>query len=234
MPTLAPGGSAFQGPASGSVELWSETPGARIRYTLDGSEPGEQSPEYAAPIKITRAVTVKAKAFKSGLKPSLTATAFYDLLDPSINGLNYRYYEGSEWRAIPDLDRLTPVSRGIVTGFDLASIKKRQNQWGVRFFAFLNVVENGDYTFSLMSDDGSRLAIDGKTVVDNDGSHGPTEKTGTVALNPGVHAFVLDYFNDTSDELLNLTIAGPGIARRPLPVSMLTLILDKHSPTDKQ
>jgi len=33
---------------------------------------------------------------------------------------------------------------------------------------------------------------------------------------------------------LNLTIAGPGIARRPLPVSMLTLILDKHSPTDKQ
>ncbi len=205
-----------------------------MRYTLDGSEPTEQSPEYTRPIKITGSALVKAKAFKDGLKSSITAVASYDVVDPGSNGLNYRYYEGEGWQTIPDFDKLTPVSRGIVTGFDLASIRKRQNQWGVRFFAFLNITTGGDYTFGLTSDDGSRLAIDGQTVVDNDGSHGAIEKSGTITLVPGVHAFVLDYFNDTSEELLDLTIDGPGIARRPLPFSMLTLILDKKSELDKQ
>ncbi len=228
-PNLSPPESTFYLPASGSVEIRCETPGSLVRYTLDGSEPTEHSPEYTVPVKISRAAILKAKAFKDGLIPSITATGLYDVLDPALNGLNYRYYEGSGWQKIPDFDKLTPVSRGIVTGFDLTSVKKQQNQWGVRLFAFLNIVEAGDYTFALTSDDGSRLTIDGRTIVDNDGSHGALEKSGMVTLTPGVHALLLDYFNDSSEDLLNLTIEGPGIVRRSLPVSMLRLVLDKNA-----
>ena len=229
VPAFSPSDSVFRLPAKGAVEIHSDTRDARLRYTLDGSEPTERSLEYTRPIPITEPVVIKAKAFKDGLKPSITGTASYDVLDPSVNGMNYRYYEGEGWQRIPDFDRLTPISRGIVTGFDLASLKKRQNQWGVRFFAFLNIVAGGDYTFSLTSDDGSRLSIDGKVIVDNDGSHGPLEKNGSVTLGPGVHGLVLDYFDDTSEERLHVTIEGPDIPRRALPISMLTLVLDKES-----
>jgi hypothetical protein len=234
MPRVTPSESVFRLPSLGAVEIQSETPGAHVRYTLDGSDPTEQSLEYKGPVRIAKATVLKAKAFKDGLKPSVTATAMYDVVDPSVNGLSVQYYEGEGWQKIPDFDKLVPVSKGSVTAFDLASIKKRQNQWGVRFSAYLNLVAKGDYTFGLMSDDGSRLMIDGKTIIDNDGSHGAMEKSGTVALAPGAHRLVLDYFNDTDGELLNVAIEGPGIGRRPLPVSMLSLVPDKNVEMDKK
>ena len=114
VPGITPSESVFRVPASGTVEIKCETPGASVRYTLDGSEPTEQSPQYTGPVKITRAATVKAKAFKEGLKPSITASASYDIIDGAVNGLNYLYYEGAGWQKIPDFAQLTPVSKGVV------------------------------------------------------------------------------------------------------------------------
>jgi len=229
MPSIAPPETVFRLPASGTVEIKSETPDAIVRYTLDGSEPTEQSPQYAGAIKITKALTVKAKAFKNGLRSSITAAASYDVVDPKVNGLNYQYFEGEGWQTVPDFAKLTPIGKGIVTGFDVNEIKKRSNQWGVRFSASLNIADKGDYGFTLRSDDGSRLIIDGTVVVDNDGSHGAVEKSGRAALTPGVHTFVLDYFNDTGEGLLNLAMEGPGTPRRALPVSMLTFAPDEEA-----
>ena len=45
-----------------------------IRYTLDGSEPDESSPLYAAPIELTTTTVVKARAYAPGIPPSFTAT----------------------------------------------------------------------------------------------------------------------------------------------------------------
>ena len=64
---------------------------------------------------------------------------------------------------------------------------------------------DGSYTFQLNSDDGSRLAIDGKEVIDNDGQHqaygsGPDEslkvgmKEVTLTLKKGDHPLTLNYF----------------------------------------
>jgi len=55
----------------------SET-GAVIRYTLDETEPTTSSFLYAAPILADKAVTIKARAFKSKMKPSDTITSSYD------------------------------------------------------------------------------------------------------------------------------------------------------------
>lgn len=72
-------------PASGTytsaqfVAISVGTPGAVIRYTLDGSEPTEASLEYSAPIALAlnTVTTVKAKAFKTDWMPSATATELY-------------------------------------------------------------------------------------------------------------------------------------------------------------
>ncbi|HLP42987.1 MAG TPA: chitobiase/beta-hexosaminidase C-terminal domain-containing protein [Fibrobacteria bacterium] len=53
-----------------------------IRYTLDGSEPGETSPVYSGPIRLTTTVSVMARAYKPGRLPSDVMTEEYRLLMP--------------------------------------------------------------------------------------------------------------------------------------------------------
>jgi hypothetical protein len=53
------------------VSVWSPTPGASIRYTLDGSTPSATSGTlYNAPILISSGTTITAIAFKSGMTTS--------------------------------------------------------------------------------------------------------------------------------------------------------------------
>jgi hexosaminidase len=46
------------------------TPGAEIRFTLDGETPSERSNRYTAPLVLDRSTTLKAVAFCPGLWPS--------------------------------------------------------------------------------------------------------------------------------------------------------------------
>jgi len=54
----------------------------------------------------------------------------------------------------------------------------------------------GKYTFYTRSDDGSRLWINGKQVVDNWGLHGAREKKGVVELPRGYHDFKATHFEN--------------------------------------
>ncbi|GAA4728380.1 PA14 domain-containing protein [Flavisolibacter ginsenosidimutans] len=52
----------------------------------------------------------------------------------------------------------------------------------------------GRYTFTLLSDDGSRLFIDDSLVINNDGLHGPAAKSGSLDLSASYHDMRLQYF----------------------------------------
>jgi len=54
---------------------------------------------------------------------------------------------------------------------------------------------DGPVTFSVESDDGAILRINGATVVNNDGTHGMSEVSGTVTLARGYHNIFLAYFD---------------------------------------
>jgi GH43 family beta-xylosidase len=71
-PDIHPRGAVFNRPVV--VSLTSRTPGAEIRYTLDGSEPGPSSPLYEKPIMVSESLTVKARAFKPGMKTSAVSS----------------------------------------------------------------------------------------------------------------------------------------------------------------
>lgn len=60
----------------------------------------------------------------------------------------------------------------------------------------LSVASSGLYAFTLNSDDGSQLFLDGNStpVVDDSGVHGPTSVTGSVFLTAGNHPFEVDFF----------------------------------------
>ena len=53
--------------------------------------------------------------------------------------------------------------------------------------------ETGYYDFELSSDDGSILTVGGTQVINHDGNHGVTAKSGSKYLRRGVHTFTLSY-----------------------------------------
>nr|WP_274387836.1 family 16 glycoside hydrolase [Salsipaludibacter albus] len=77
--------------------------------------------------------------------------------------------------------------------------------------ADLVVPTDGEYTFRLTSDDGSRLSLDGEVVVDHDGLHGidpPAE--GSVALTAGTHELFLEHFEAGGGQQVTLEWQAPG------------------------
>jgi|GEM_PF-638593 len=86
--------------SSEAVTITTRTPGAEIRYTLDGSTPTASSPLYTRPVILKTSTTqlFKARAFKEGLEASGTTSSFYRILDMSVSPDGYQFcaYEGGE------------------------------------------------------------------------------------------------------------------------------------------
>lgn len=130
--------------------------------------------------------------------------------DKGQKGVAYAYYEG-DWDALPDFDKLEPVKQGVADTFTIAP-RKRDDRFGFVFMGYLDIEEAGRYKFHTASDDGSRLWIDGKRIVDNDGLHGVVRKSGEVDLKSGMHTVRVDYFEKTGGEELNVGMASSGSA----------------------
>ena len=61
---------------------------------------------------------------------------------------------------------------------------------------YIDVQTEGEWAFGSASDDGSRIFVDGKLVVDNWGTHGVVEREGMLrVLSPGPHSIEVRYFD---------------------------------------
>jgi len=81
MPSFNPPGS--DGPFNGTVNVTiaTATPGAQIKYTLDGQDPSESyGIVYAGPVAIAQSATLKARAFLADWAPSAIRTDVYTIL----------------------------------------------------------------------------------------------------------------------------------------------------------
>lgn len=210
------------------VHLGSATADARIYYTLDGSEPTEQSALYKDAIPVDKTTTIKAKAFKDGFAPSRTLSieATKAVLKPALTtkattpGTAYTYFEGY-YKVVGDLDRARPVKKGVMSE---PSIKDapQADHYGYIFEGLIEVPEDGVYTFATKSDDGSVLYINGEKVVDNDGSHAAISASGRIALKKGLHPYKLMYFEDYEGEHLSWEWMTPsGKQMEPVPANIL-------------
>ncbi len=132
-----------------------------------------------------------------------------------INGLDYRYYEGT-WSDIPNYAWSVPLAIGTVTDFDLTP-RLQNDDFGFRYTGFIELPADGDYTFYLSSSDGSRLYIGDRLVVDNDGRHDIEERSGQINLESGLHAIKVDYFYRSGDIALGVSYEGPGFGIMAVP-----------------
>ena len=72
-PVITPSTGFYYEPQT--IAITCETEDAVIRYTTDGTEPTENSTLYSAPFQVTTNTTIMAKAWKTNMTPSFTATA---------------------------------------------------------------------------------------------------------------------------------------------------------------
>jgi len=76
----------------------------------------------------------------------------------------------------------------------------RRTEWfAIKYNGKFSVKAEDSYTFRLLSDDGARLEIDGRPVLNNDGQHLPRAVSVNVRLEAGVHDFFLFYYQGPPD-----------------------------------
>jgi hypothetical protein len=163
---------------------------------------------------------------------SLLATAFTtftafagDSLQPGLLG---RYYQNDG--PLSDFPEIRPGQKPTVERVDkdinfastleaFAGTKLLDNFY-VSWTGVIRIPKDDDYKFSLESDDGSRLFIDGKEVVDNSGTHDMTGATGHIELKAGDHEMKVEFFDEEEDAGCILSWATAGKAKEVVPASV--------------
>jgi hypothetical protein len=211
------------------VALTSPSPGATIRYTLDGSDPVESSPQYSRPVLVDHTATVKARAFAPGMDSrfvaaaAFTRTALRPAALPNAGGLQpgvtCRLFEG-EFRKLPDFARLRPKATLALATVDLPADHPAE-KFGLECTGYLSVPADGVYTLGLRSDDGSRLHVDGALVIDNDGVHDKQERKGEIALAAGLHEITVGYIQWSYGAVLELWLGADSRPYAEVPAGML-------------
>lgn len=132
---------------------------------------------------------------------------------PSGRGTTtFAYYEGN-WDKVPDFAKMKrkPQASGTAAAFDVG-VARRGSDYGILFEGFFRLERDGDCKFSLHSDDGSLLWVDGKQVVNNDGIHPPQTSNGSVKLTKGVHKVTVGFIQGGGGAELSVSLDGPGFA----------------------
>ena len=90
-------------------------------------------------------------------------------------------------------------------------VTDRFEWFAIRYTGLVAFPTTGTYRFRVLSDDGTKLYIDGQLVLDNDGVHPTTEATGSIDLTAGNHEVVIEYFQGPRYEIaLQLYMTVPG------------------------
>ena len=219
IPDIAPDSGIFVGSMIWSVPNVPE--GYSVYYTLDGTEPTNQSVKYEGPVSLTETVTVKAAVFHEGKRESGIAEKEFRKVNPvpgqnlkiTGDGLVYKYYE-KECDVLPDFGSLKPAFVGVSANVEIID-SARPEDFALLFTGYLNIPSDGLYTLSLTSDDGSCLFVNGEKVIDNDGLHSPTGKKTGLPLGKGLHDVEIQFFQKKGGASLAFQIEGPAGAIEP-------------------
>ena len=138
-------------------------------------------------------------------------------LGKGLTDLKFKLYLG-EWKSLPKFSELKPHREGAVED-NLVQLKfdDYKNDFGLVFTGKLNAPRDGEYVFDVASDDGAKVYVDGKKLVDNDGIHPSTKiAEGKVKLTKGEHEYRLEYFQAAGQSELFAAWHGPGFTSTPL------------------
>ncbi len=154
----------------------------------------------------------------------LDRISHYLLRDTRVPGsLAYTLYRGQVWEGL-ESENVTAERAGHVKDFALESVGKVHHHTAIRYDGWMNLDQPGGYTFFLKMNGGS-LVVDGKQLIREE----PSDRRGVrllevgKELSRGWHSIQLTYFHTGHSPTFSFEMAGPNLARQPIPSSMLSI-----------
>jgi len=135
-------------------------------------------------------------------------------------GLQGDYYTGQNFEEFV-LTRIDPV-----IDFSWGSTAPDQalptDSFSVRWTGDVSAQFTEKYSFYTITDDGLRLWVNGRLIIDNWTLHGDTEDTGTIDLIAGhSYSIVMEYFENTSGATAHLGWVSPHTTKQIIPTYLL-------------
>ncbi|MGI4787327.1 MAG: PA14 domain-containing protein [Janthinobacterium lividum] len=140
---------------------------------------------------------------------------------------HYFYFAAKVAGSTPDPGTLRFATRDDDAAFfpDTVYVPNNQtaSQYSARWTGRVTPKYSETYTFTTTSDDGVRLWVDGKPIVDNRTDHGPTDDSGIIALKAGQsYDIKMEYFNDAGGGTAKLSWQSASQPKEIVPASALT------------
>lgn len=130
-------------------------------------------------------------------------------------GLRGKYYRNAKWEGAP-----VDVQVDQTIDFDWSKSPPYPAPFSADWTGNILIEQPGNYQFALISDDGSLLEIDGRTIVDAT-TVLLQKQTGALELASGFHAIHVKYFNILFGGSVRLFWTPPGHPEQIVPAQVL-------------
>lgn len=143
--------------------------------------------------------------------PDVLPSRYLRTPDGKAEGLLGEYFDNTDFKGSPVATRVDAT-----LDFDLPESSPGphpavgHNNFSIRWTGKLIAAATGTQRIFVTSDDGSRLYLDGKLLIDNWGTHGPITRSAQVAMRQGeAHDLKIDYFQGGGGATMRLGWADP-------------------------
>jgi hypothetical protein len=194
---------------------------------------GTDSPEYTVPT-VTTADAGEYRVIISGAGTSEVSVPIDLTVDVGrvprwTPGLDAEFFAfPTRLQAMPrltgraDVTRTDPVIDYLPTGHSWPGLDARfDRNFAARETGLVEISTPGRYKFTLRSEDGSRLWVDGKPLVNNAGVHPMRGRARSLTLTAGLHTIQVESFAGAPGAGLILSWSGPGISEQVVPADHL-------------
>ena len=207
--------------AGGVVTIVAGSPGnpALLQYTPPTGFSGSDNFNYKA-LDPNGAVS-RATVFVE-VEPILQQI-YLDIVTPGVAAAWFALV--GDTAVLPDFTAISSYGGAVLANIDIASTggvfstSGRADQVAAVFEGYIAVPTTGLWTFSTESDDGSRILIDDRIVVVNDGLHGMVDRSGQIALEAGYHRYRLEFFENFGGAGQISRWQGPNTPRQVMPAA---------------
>src|SRR5512136_2744501 len=126
--------------------------------------------------------------------------------------LSATYWTNAEWSGAAALTRTEGAIRTDREG--LKRLLGESQAYSAVWSGVLFAPRAGEYVFTITSDDGSWVLLDGATVIDNGGRHGARTRTARLRLARGDHSLTVRYFDAGGLAVINFSWRPTGLLER--------------------
>lgn len=201
-------GNWGQIPMSPHPDLKKEDAETMVSYILELDADKERA-QAASKLMPKPAYPIVLKAIDAA-KVAATTTAIPGLARPGLArpGIAVNIYQfASGIGGVPEInDEMLPVKSGSINALHLddQDFGDLKDNFAIYASGYINIKKTTNIVFRLVCDDGGKLFIDDKLVIDNGVNHALQPTDGEIILKPGKHPFKVEYYQGAFGKGLSL------------------------------